>query len=450
MAIWIKGPDPEGNCCECDNRTSPCDSCAPTICSCYFTLYKNFVNGTPFDSYEEALAAIELYSLQPPPRANNSAYGAVNPCYGDTCMASTFLTNFNTTYGYLNFYLSGNASESGGMGGTIYTSISIKNGKKLTIEVSLVNSGNDEGEMEGRSFVLIVYKCSDGTSEIRSGGFESSTFEFDVEDGEYVITYASKFNGPAIGGYFGAALSLVELRDIDNNLLDLGENTLIAELRAPYLVGETTYYVYLPNKLRAPILNPSYYANQATAQAALDARASNCIGFFNGSTTSSPTPVFSIDASATAIYLKNGKTSLFSTPSAGMFFGFKSLSAGTITISFSVEGFDSLNSVVNRVSASVALYNSAWTQIDYQIQVGAFPSSPSINPTVNGNFTVNLPSKEVYYIYIAIGNVTSTPQQSCEYVEGNIGLTYSASKELFDIQALYYGEFVCPSKLNCY
>lgn len=35
MAIWLLGPDPNGQCCGCEGKTSPCDSCSVDCCTIY-------------------------------------------------------------------------------------------------------------------------------------------------------------------------------------------------------------------------------------------------------------------------------------------------------------------------------------------------------------------------------------------------------------------------------
>lgn len=44
MALWLLGPDPAGNCCDCTGRTGPCDTCGEvTVCDCSFKISNYFV-----------------------------------------------------------------------------------------------------------------------------------------------------------------------------------------------------------------------------------------------------------------------------------------------------------------------------------------------------------------------------------------------------------------------
>lgn len=63
MAIFLLGPDPDGNCCDCTGRTSPCDSCGePAECQCALLIGKNApafeLPPIPYDSYVDAQTAI--------------------------------------------------------------------------------------------------------------------------------------------------------------------------------------------------------------------------------------------------------------------------------------------------------------------------------------------------------------------------------------------------------
>lgn len=56
MAIWLKGPDPNGACCDCTNKTSPCDSCSV----CQFEIPTPIIDGTstPYANLAAAQTAI--------------------------------------------------------------------------------------------------------------------------------------------------------------------------------------------------------------------------------------------------------------------------------------------------------------------------------------------------------------------------------------------------------
>jgi hypothetical protein len=81
--------------------------------------------------------------------------------------------------------------------------------------------------------------------------------------------------------------------------------------------------------------------------------------------------------------------------------------------------------------------------------IGDFPSTPAENPTVGGAFSIPITQNGKYYLYCAIGNTTTTPQQSCEQVEGTFTVAYSTAKTVLNAQALYYTNFTCPGRLNC-
>lgn len=60
MAIFLLGPDPAGQCCDCSQRAGPCDSCGV----CPLTIPNILINGTttPYANLAAAQTAMTLYN----------------------------------------------------------------------------------------------------------------------------------------------------------------------------------------------------------------------------------------------------------------------------------------------------------------------------------------------------------------------------------------------------
>ena len=104
MSLWILQPDPNGNCCDCNGRASPCDSCSTDCC---------FDVPYAFSSAEQLQAFIEtdMGGLNPPETVGCNSYARrtdssssrsffYQETYTDTIRVSTVSASSSSTLAY--------------------------------------------------------------------------------------------------------------------------------------------------------------------------------------------------------------------------------------------------------------------------------------------------------------------------------------------------------------
>lgn len=116
MAIWLLGPDPNNQCCGCEGKTSPCDSCSVDCCSVYLSRH--------FGDFAEAKSYVETsvggcYFF--PSYITSSAYvrnSIEGTLIGGVLAGATEMSSVGTTVG---------------IGDSLSTAFSLVNGQAINI-----------------------------------------------------------------------------------------------------------------------------------------------------------------------------------------------------------------------------------------------------------------------------------------------------------------------------
>lgn len=116
MAIWLLGPDPNGQCCGCEGKTSPCDSCSVDCCSTYLSWH--------FGDFAEAKSYVET---------------SIGGCYFFPSQITSSAYVRNSIVGTLNNGVLAGSTEmssvgtSVGIGDSLSTAFSLANGQTVNI-----------------------------------------------------------------------------------------------------------------------------------------------------------------------------------------------------------------------------------------------------------------------------------------------------------------------------
>jgi len=427
MAIWLLGPDPDGNCCDCADRDSVCDPCTPEVCDCYYTVALSYTFQQAREYMNDNVYSCFCYGI----------FDLVKTTFSIAPIASNQTTatfSLSETWGGNYKYLPPFSFD-----------LNLIAGSTLTIPFSLNNTSF--GQASNLYVIIATLTGCDGGSQQASSELQSGSLVINItETKTYTLTIVvgSNPDGAVVGDQpyvFSGTVTASADNDMTTN-----------PFRIEYATGST---IEACPKHYIPSFGNSYYANLTAAQAAIDTYVSNCVGFFVGGLypyyvgfTLTPAS-FSMNANGTSLTYKNGKDGINSSPNASILYALIVSAATDATFNYSVEGFDSPLSTSNRVSARVTLYDEDGTEISNQSNIGAYPTDPADNPVNSGSFVFNISTAGKYYFSCAVANVADIAAQSCEYIDGTYTISYSTAQEILDIQALYYGDLTCPDRLDC-
>lgn len=398
MALWLLGPDPAGNCCDCTGRTGPCDTCGePAACSCALEI-PPFLS--PYADYATAVTAIteQVESCLAYFRADSLGVKSAS---------------FNGTT------LSLSATDNGGVGlnsfVSAYVCVSLLAGESISIAFSVSSSGV-YGTIEAD-----LLDCSSGStidSDSAPGGTGTITGTLTVTatlDGIYYL-HVQVISAPAV-----------------TNALTLSYNATgtsvftVNPVIAQWDDSGTTRQLEACPKLLLPILTEatgSWYANLAAAQTAINNFTSNCVGY----TTASSSFYTSFIATDGGTFL----TVAFVVPAAssaqpfmGGWGSINALAGATLTFSFTIS------TSVGTASSIIQVYDQDGIQL---ANLSGTTSPLTYVTTYNGRYTVFL------------GASSNNPE-----LNASITVTSSSAMSVNPIQALYATTPLldCPKRLDC-
>lgn len=418
MAIWIKNPDPDGNCCDCNVRAGPCDPCEEEPCSCSAGIPGDYSNLEALRDARDEFFSANLVSA--------TTYITTPTTRLDSLTASSSANSLNYT-----FSCSSTIGEVGAFVGLVCNfSINLTAGAVLTMSFS---SAGSIPENPGYANFVYIYPCSDDEPT----GFQQS----DISPGNRDASGSWTYNVPTTGEYNIETLSFSQV------LVSLTvswsfsstQPVLVNPLTATYVYdgGASTVSIPLFPKFLIPPFQSPIYDDAAHAQSTIDERGSNCIGFFYDSLAN---PAFSVNSSATTISLHNENGGGSGGASAAMVIGIFAEEPISLTINGSVTGTDCLQPALHSVSLRVTIYDSNYAEVATQGSSGPYP-------THSAGFSMSIPTPGIYTISFAIGS-TAGANPVLE-IDGNFTVSYSGGHEILKIQALYASNFTCPARLNC-
>ncbi len=401
MAIFILAPDPDGNCCGCVGRTSPCDPCTPSECECYLVLpYGAFIDlyGAEFSDYSTANAVLEAFVAD--------CYAAWLPLgFTSSELSAT------TTVDDIEIYLS------------ITGLINTVNSKTMYAYVPVTTAADDLviqwtstiGNKVSFEMNIVVRSCTGTVIDSTSSTDASGNFTVPVSAGTYVVEITS----PAETSVNGSSYVL----DI---IVSSGSFVPIPVV-GEYDDSGTTRVLEVCPKMFLPILTEStgnWYADEAAAQDAIDDNTAECIAYSNirvNFPNFTFTPSFSSNLQYDWEYTNPaGLTSVDGTSSLNLEDG------STLTLTWSASG-------PTESSASFDIY-------DYN-GVSVFSQSSTSSPITSSA----LPYSGRYIVAVSIAY-----QDGPSFISSaSSTISSSSTVSVNQIQALYDVGLDCPAYLDC-
>lgn len=260
MALWLLGPDPDGNCCDCTGRTSPCDTCGePDPCPCSHNFGPDLSLTNTFSTYSEAQFIIDNYT---------------NNCFGVIQYIPTFtVASFTATETVDGFIFAARSTRTPDPVDRVSHTMQVgfyAAAGTLTIDYSTTSDGSS-GTV-GNSAVLVV--CSGGVYsnvDSQSSTSTTGTFIFTLSAAAlYIVRFqgTSKINASYVESSFDFSFSA---------------NMVIAPAVALYDDSGTTRQLEACPKMLLPPLTEStgdWYASEAAAQTATTTFVKSCIAYF--------------------------------------------------------------------------------------------------------------------------------------------------------------------------
>lgn len=400
MAIFILGPDPNGNCCGCEGRTSPCDSCGGTTgCGCL--LY------TPLSTN----GAMSRYSSYATAASNLAAI--VTDCYLNKGGGTSATLSLNMP-DYIDFLVSRSSALAFWQ---FESSISITT-NLTTLDLKLAASFS----LSQSSQRVSIYQCTalppDSTQMTliaESTTITSATQTFALPaGGTYTIIFEAAGNGanPSMNCRVGG-VSSGQVKAVNPVVAFWNDAGAYRPLEA------------CPKMLLPPLTESTgtWYASEAATQAVINDATSACIAYNPNS----------------------GSTSSFSAVNGGTS---ATINAST-AVSAGVQGWISVNALAGETltetySGSVGSGNAIGGMVIYdyngelvQIVVDFFGS---------GSITSSsLPYTGRYIVLLAFGSDDSGSTST----SGVMTITSSSTMSVNNIQALWDSGADCPRRLNC-
>jgi len=137
MAIWLLGPDPNGQCCGCETKTTPCDSCGVNCCSTYLSHFFDFANAQSYLAND--IGGCYFY----PSFIENTAYvrdSIVGTLTNGVLAGATQMSSVDTTVG---------------IGDSLSTAFSLANGQTINVNYTASVTPSASFGFYGGSFLLV-------------------------------------------------------------------------------------------------------------------------------------------------------------------------------------------------------------------------------------------------------------------------------------------------------
>jgi len=137
MAIWLLGPDPNGQCCGCEGKTSPCDSCGVDCCTTYLSHLFEFSNAESYLANDVGGCYFYPSFIESTAYVRDSINGTLNAgvLAGDTQMSSVGVTL--------------------GIGDSLTTAFSLSNGQTVNIDYNLSVTPDIPSPLYGHTLTLL-------------------------------------------------------------------------------------------------------------------------------------------------------------------------------------------------------------------------------------------------------------------------------------------------------
>lgn len=455
MALFILQPDAEGNCCECDGRTEPCNSCGePAVCDCFYKI------STASSSSESPIFFQQVAIASPCPNVSvaTDLLASNATCFVSFSRGGTSLTPLvSKSSSYDNNIL--NISESVGITprqDTIANQIiflaNVAVGSKITVNYNCVSAGNNAYIS---SIVLqVAGPCATspvidrvqltpidfGYSSTQNGTITMTT-PF-LEEGEYLILLQS------------AALPM----SIGDNVSNLTSTFNVTTTSGPFLPspivalyddsGTTRQLEACPKMvIPSPTNSSSWYTTEAFAQEAINENVLDCkIAVFSNIAMDCqgvPDPSgIDGDFSGTATSVISNSVLVSSSAidaTYGCFFISYIEILGTPGATVSVESI---------YSGQVLNLNACYTVQLATDNEGGFFQSGTGTSLIDSVIPAN---GRALFIFKIAAYARFEPASSYTPFSIRVDFTISSSVsfEQLDIQALYDVDLDCPARLNC-
>lgn len=386
MALYIKGPDSNGDCCDCSTRLLPCDTCGPaSTCECALVLP---VFGLPPDvNYAAAAARLAFVG-----DCLCAGFGSANPAGGtvtaDNSTPNTLIISADNTI---------SVSPPFSLAISMYSSVTVSADAVLDI------SWNIPSRLSSGFNRIEIYQCSYNLG--------SDPIEF------YDITANT-------GSHSMAALPAGTYVIICSAQADVGFD----HFQATFTISTTSTMVVNPaiakwddsgttrNLEACPKTNipdtfgeGDWYANETAAQTAITNYTSNCVGYCRNFISFTATDGGS---SLTFAGERFGGAGLVCWGSISL------LAAGTITFTYS-----------NSLGGFSTVYADDGITVVASFSGAGPHTTASLSP---GKYYVN-----------------TNQNTDGSHPAGNVIITSSASITVNPIQALYNRSVDCPARLDC-
>lgn len=426
MALYIKGPDSGGNCCDCSTRTNPCDTCSPSSnCGCKMTApYGKFIDlyGASFSSYAFARLILDKFA--------DNCYFLWLPLGMNSSLFSSSLTRGVNAVTLL---VSGIGDDTNGKVLYQYTSLTMKAGS-LSVDWTTSNIFTVD-------FLATLKSCDGTTVDSSFSTSLNGNFSLNVpSDGEYILEMSSAFgdlDAPNIN---------------QTTILTNGNGLIINPAFGKWDDSGNDRYLPSCPKFFIPSFNvgASWYATEADANLGLSTYVDNCIASYSGPNSNSDATVsFSASASTSLISsLHFSPTGLdFQYVSSSISFGAILKSGSTFSTDYIIE-FDN-NFTPRTGTIYLSIFDFDGTSITTKLQSISFPLG--IN-TITGTITTTdlIPYDGAYQISLSIvkdGILSNALFVNYFYVDI---VAYSSDTVSFNPpQALYDVGLTCPARIEC-
>lgn len=396
MAVFLLGPDPDGNCCSCAERANPCDSCGEVVDSC-----AQFIP-TAFEfEYVDYTRARDVINLDV---ANE---WGVDYAYliGDP---GTTITVLSVSIGASSLNLIGAMTSFNGVG-LLCASITVEDGTVLDVTY---NGTVNSAPVSSYVFELFVYTPpNDYVTEYNESSQNGSFSTSPLPAGTYYlrINYRAIAASPLSGNV--------------NCTITSTSDFVVNPVVALYDDLGTERKLEVEPKLHLPIRTEAtgdWYASESAAQTVLDdpLQVSNCVGYYESDTLT--LSFTAIDGGST---LDLNLTLLVPAGAPGRVWGSVNAVQGqTVTITNSVG--------TGTPSVNVQIYDYNGVEVEN--------SGATASPWVSSS----LPYTGRYIIKVA-------PTSSAASSTHNVSISSSGTMTVNRIQALYNTGLDCPARLDC-
>ncbi len=451
MAIFLLGPDQDGNCCSCNERISPCDSCAPAsgcICALQPPLTTNV--GGLFQTYEIAELGMSSYvancMVYYGPYDLYNTFGGSPPSVPSVFEASLDINN------NLTFSLSSTYAGQTFLG----FSISCSDASVLSINFNCSSDGSPPPE-EGRFVFAILWDCN----------YKTNGIEIDRWDGAYEeLVGTATLNIPSAGTYtvwfsFSSYANSTSVNIDFSTSQSEGVTQVVNPVIGQWNDSDITRPLEACPKLLMPIgteLDGSWYVDEAAAQDEINDKTSNCVGYFFVSSEDDPnvSSTFTATDNTTSVTID---TEVIGDNTSG---GLSSLDTQCIVSLNSEEGatidIDGLWEYSSDVGCATVM-KIYFNIYDYNFELVESVEYGSISNVLSNpnSLSISWSSNPLPYFgkYILEIRTSPFPSSICSpaihelILNATIGT--SATTSINPIQALYsYDPFIdCPARLNC-